>query len=216
MIRLLVATYNQGKLAEFSALLQGLPVEVVGPKDLGLTVHVHENGATYAENAQLKAEAFLSASMLPTLSDDSGLEVDALDGEPGVHSARYAGDHASDRERYELLLRRLAGVPLNKRTARFRCVLVLATPEGLVQAVEGVCEGLIAFEPCGEHGFGYDPVFFLPQQQCTMAQLTPEVKNQISHRANAARAIRPILERHVVAAGRTCPAATSKETPTDG
>lgn len=202
MVRLLVATLNRGKLAEFAELLRDLPIQVVGPRDLRLSLQVKECGASYAENARLKAEAFVRASGLPVLSDDSGLEVDALNGEPGVHSARYAGDRASDLDRYQLLLQKLAGVPWRRRTARFRCVLVLATPEGTVHAVEAVCEGLIALEPHGDHGFGYDPVFYLPEQQCTMAQLAPEVKNQISHRARAVKEMRPVLERYAAAGGQ--------------
>ena len=201
VIQLLLATHNRGKLAEFSSLLRDLPIQVVGAGDLGLLVPVEESGATYGENAQLKAEALLHASGLPTLGDDSGLEVDALNGAPGLHSARYAGHGASDRDRWQLLLARLAGVPWQKRTARFRCVLALAVPGGATHTVEGTCEGFIALEPRGEKGFGYDPVFFLPGQQCTMAQLTSEAKNQISHRANAVRALRRILESYVAAGG---------------
>ena len=194
MIDLVVATYNQGKLAEFAALLKDTPFHVVRPGSLGLSVVVEECGSSYAENARLKAEAFLRASGLPALGDDSGLEVDALQGEPGLHSARYAGAGASDPDRYHRLLNRLAGVPWEKRTARFKCVLAFATPGGATYTTEGVCEGLITLEPDGGNGFGYDPVFFLPKQQCTMAQLAPDVKNQISHRAIAAKALRPILE----------------------
>lgn len=203
MIRLLVATYNRGKLAEFSSLLQPLPVQIVGPGALGLSLEVDECGATYLENARLKARTFMLASGLPALADDSGLEVDALNGEPGVYSARYAGTGASDQDRYQLLLAKLIGVPWAKRTARFRCALALATPEGPIHTAEGVCEGIIAREPHGTCGFGYDPVFFLPGLQCTMAELESAVKNQISHRANAARAMRPLLERYASAGDRT-------------
>ncbi|MBC7260391.1 MAG: hypothetical protein H5T63_00130, partial [Chloroflexi bacterium] len=125
--------------------------------------------------------------------DDSGLEVDALGGAPGIRSARYAGHDTDDASRYQLLLQELDGVPWEKRTARFRCVLVLATPDGEVYSTEGVCEGLVAFEPRGDHGFGYDPVFFLPEYGQTMAQLPPEVKNRISHRARAVQKMFPVL-----------------------
>lgn len=199
VIHLLLATHNRGKLAEFSSLLRDLPFQVVRPGDLGLLAAIEESGATYGENARLKAEALLRASGLPTLSDDSGLEVDALSGAPGLHSARYAGNGASDHDRCELLLARLAGIPWEKRTARFRCVLALAMPGGATHTAEGTCEGFIALEPSGEKGFGYDPIFFLAAQQCTMAQLTSAAKNQISHRANAVKALRPILESYAAA-----------------
>jgi XTP/dITP diphosphohydrolase len=196
VIRLLVATYNRGKLAEFKDLLSDAPVQVVGPHDLRLSLTVAETGSSYADNARFKAEGFVRASGEMALADDSGLEVDALNGEPGLHSARYAGPAASDVDRYRLLLNRLSGVPWERRTARFRCVLVLATPSGAVHTVEGVCEGLIAREPHGDNGFGYDPVFFLSEQGCTMAQLESRAKNQISHRANAVTAMLPILLRY--------------------
>lgn len=211
MIRLLVATYNQGKLAEFASLLGVLPVHIVGPNELGLYVAVEERGTTYAANARLKADAFLRVSGLPSLGDDSGLEVDALNGEPGLHSARYAGSGASDQDRCRLLLKKLAGVPWDRRTARFRCALALATPDAPPRTVEGVCEGFIALEPCGQGGFGYDPVFFLPDRQCTMAQLPPQVKNQVSHRASAVRAMLPILGSYTSASSCTSADSAQKE-----
>jgi len=195
VIKLLVATNNRGKVREYAELLDDLPVRLTFPAQEGLSLEVDETGETFAENAILKARAFAEASGLLTLADDSGLEVDALDGAPGVRSARYAGPGASDEDRYRLLLRRLAGVPAEGRTARFRCVVALATPEGEVQTAEGRCEGVIGFEPRGTHGFGYDPVFYMPDRGRTMAELLPEVKNRISHRARAARAAMPILRR---------------------
>jgi len=195
VIKLLVATNNRGKVREYAELLDDLPVRLTFPAQEGLSLEVDETGETFAENAILKARAFAEASGLLTLADDSGLEVDALDGAPGVRSARYAGPGASDEDRYRLLFRRLAGVPAEGRTARFRCVVALATPEGEVQTAEGRCEGVIGFEPRGTHGFGYDPVFYMPDRGRTMAELLPEVKNRISHRARAARAAMPILRR---------------------
>jgi len=192
-MQLLIATGNPGKVREYDELLAGLPVACIGPADLNLHLEVDESGATYRENAILKAAAFAQASGRLTLADDSGLEVDALDGRPGVHSARYGGPGMDDTGRWRLLLRNLEGVPWEQRTARFRCVIALATPEGQVTTVEGTCEGVIAFEAAGDNGFGYDPVFYLPERDCTMAQLPAGVKNRISHRARAAQAARPVI-----------------------
>jgi XTP/dITP diphosphohydrolase len=193
MRKLLLATNNPGKLQEYADLLKGLPVALTSPAQEGLSLAVDESGATFAENAILKVRAYAEASGLPTLADDSGLEVDALDGGPGVRSARYAGEGASDEDRYRLLLRNLREVPEERRTARFRCVVAVAWPEGDVHTAEGRCEGVIGFEPRGTHGFGYDPVFYLPDRGQTMAELPPAVKNRISHRARAAQAALPIL-----------------------
>jgi len=185
-MKLLIATHNPGKVKEYQALLAGLPLELTYPAQEGLDIEVTETGESFAENARLKAAAYARASGLLTLADDSGLEVDALGGEPGIHSARYAGNGASDEERYRLLLDKLPGVPWEERTARFRCVIAVATPAGQVHTAEGTCEGIIAFAPQGEHGFGYDPVFYFPEHGMTMAELPPETKNRISHRAKAA------------------------------
>ena len=193
MRKLLVASNNPGKLKEYADLLDRLPVTLTSPVQEGLSLAVDESGATFAQNATLKARAYAEASGLLTLADDSGLEVDALDGAPGVRSARYAGEGASDEDRYRLLLRNLAGVPQGKRTARFRCVVAVATPQGKVHTAEGRCEGVIGFEPRGTHGFGYDPVFYLPDRGQTMAELPPTVKNRISHRGRAVQAALPVL-----------------------
>lgn len=197
MQRLLIATNNPGKIGEYRDLLAGLPVHLTSPADEGLNLEVAETGATFEANAVLKVWAFAKASGLLTLADDSGLEVDALGGEPGVHSARYAGPGASDQARYQLLLHNMEGIPWKRRVARFRCVIAIATPEGEVRTAEGTCEGIIALEPRGEHGFGYDPVFYMPEYGCTMAELPPEIKNHVSHRARAAARIRPLLEQHL-------------------
>jgi XTP/dITP diphosphohydrolase len=186
MMKLLIATRNPGKVREYEKLLAGLPLELTHPAQEGLDIEVAETGESFAENARLKATAYARASGLLTLADDSGLEVDALGGEPGIRSARYAGSEASDEERYRLLLAKLQGVPWEKRTARFRCVIAVATPDGQIHTAEGACEGIITFEPRGEHGFGYDPVFYLAEYEMTMAELPPETKNRISHRARAA------------------------------
>ncbi len=189
---LLVVTDNPGKKREYQALLASLPVPIRFPSDLGYRIDVREDGATYTENATHKARAGVQVSGLLSLADDSGLEVDALGGAPGVRSARYTP--GTDADRIAALLVHLDGVPWERRTARFRCVIAIATPEGDLYTAEGTCEGFIATTPAGTGGFGYDPVFYLPEFGCTMAQLPPEVKNRISHRARAVQAALPILQ----------------------
>ena len=201
MTKLLIATNNPGKLREYAALLAGLPLTLVSLAEAGVSAEVEENGATFAENAMTKARVYCARSGLPTLADDSGLEVDALGGAPGVRSARYAGPGASDAERYRKLLDALGSRPAAERSARFRCVVALALPGGELITADGVCEGQIGYAPRGEHGFGYDPVFFMPAIGLTMAELAPEVKNRISHRARAVMAIKPALRRLLTAAG---------------
>ncbi len=191
---LFIATNNRGKQAEFRALLTALPVQLRFPQDAPAQVMVEERGSTYAENAALKARAWAQATGWLTLADDSGLEVDALGGEPGIRSARYApwpGATDADRRRY--LLQRLAAHP-RPWTARFRCVLAVVTPNGELHLVEGVCEGEIVPTERGTHGFGYDPIFYLPERGCTMAELTPDEKNRVSHRARAVQAALPLLQ----------------------
>lgn len=191
---LLIATGNEGKLREYRRLLKGLPLVVTWPAREGILLQVKETGETLAENAILKARAYAGASGLLTWADDSGLEVDALQGEPGVRSARYAGPDASDDARCRFLLERLRGVPWEERTARFRCVVALVDRAGGLHTAEGICEGIIALEPRGKEGFGYDPIFYLPEQGRTMAELPLHEKNAISHRGLAARAARAILQ----------------------
>lgn len=190
-MRLLIATRNPGKAREFQLLLAPLEAELCFPSELGLQIDVPEDGATYTENAHQKALAHTQASGLVALADDSGLEVDALRGAPGIRSARYAA--GADADRVTALLAQLHGVPRQERTARFRCAVVIATPAGEVHTTEGVCEGLIALQPVGQGGFGYDPVFYLPQYGCTMAELPQAEKNRISHRARAIEAALPTL-----------------------
>jgi XTP/dITP diphosphohydrolase len=194
LTKLLVATNNPGKVREFQELLTDLPIEITFPEREGLVLEVVESGQTFEENARIKALAYARASGLLTLADDSGLEVDALDGEPGVRSARYAGPKATDVDRYTKLLAALAGVPVGKRAARFRCVVALARPDGAVHTADGTCEGEIGLEPRGEHGFGYDPIFVVAGHgKQTMAELPPDLKNRISHRARALSAARSLL-----------------------
>jgi XTP/dITP diphosphohydrolase len=198
-MQILVATCNRGKLREYADLLsslraEGQPPEWVTLTDLGIEREVEETGATFEENALLKVRAYARESGLLTLADDSGLEVDALNGEPGIYSARYGGPGLDDAGRYRLLLRKLAGVPVDKRAARFRCVVAVSTPEGELFTADGVCEGQIGIEPKGDNGFGYDPVFIVEGYGVTMAELSLEVKNRISHRARALRAVQSTLE----------------------
>lgn len=189
---LLIVTDNPGKKREYRALMAALPVLLRFPSDLGYRIEVQEDRTTYGENAARKARAGVQVSGLLSLADDSGLEVDALGGAPGVRSARYTP--GSDADRIAALLAHLDGIPWERRTARFRCVIAIATPEGDLYTAEGTCEGIIATAPAGTGGFGYDPVFYLPEFGCTMAQLPPEVKNRISHRARAVEAALPILQ----------------------
>jgi len=193
--KLLLATHNQAKIGEYRSLLLNLPCELVTLADLGITTIVSEVGESLEENARLKATDAASESQLLALSDDTGLEVDALGGEPGRLSARYAGEGASDRDRVNYLLARLKDVPWQERSARFRCVIAIAVPEGEVEYCSGECRGFITFEPRGEHGFGYDPIFYLPELDKTMAELPLAIKNQVSHRGYAAREVYQALVR---------------------
>jgi len=191
--KLLLATNNKGKVREYKSLLRGIPHQIVTPADECIAAEVEETGSSFEENAGLKAAALAAASGLLTLADDSGLEVDALGGEPGVLSARYAGEGASDADRINYLLEKLKGVPEKERNARFRCVIAIASPEGNIQTCSGECRGVIAAKPGGNNGFGYDPVFYVPELGKTMAELPPEEKNKVSHRARAAEKAREIL-----------------------
>jgi XTP/dITP diphosphohydrolase len=191
--RLLVATRNSGKVSEFADMFADLQLEWIGLADLGLDLEVAETGETFCENAIIKATEYAAASGLLTLADDSGLEVDALDGRPGVHTARYGGAGLTPVQRYELLLVDMKGVPMADRSARFRCVIALSSGQGILGTVGGVCEGKIAERPAGIGGFGYDPVFYLPDQGQTMAELPAAEKHLISHRGKAIAEIAPLL-----------------------
>jgi XTP/dITP diphosphohydrolase len=197
--KLLIATNNQGKVREYKSLLHDIPFDPVSLTDEGITIVVEETGTTFKENAGLKAETLAAESRLLTLADDSGIEVDALGGEPGVMSARYAGDNATDAERVEYLLSKMKDVPEGKRTARFRCVIAIAEPGSKTEYFTGECEGIIPFEPAGELGFGYDPVLYIPELGRTIAELGTEVKNRISHRAIAAeKARKALIDRYTI------------------
>jgi XTP/dITP diphosphohydrolase len=195
MPRLLLATNNTGKVAEYNVLLEGCGWEIVTPAALGIALDPDETGTTYEENATMKARSGVPASGLVTLADDSGLEIEALGGEPGVHSARFLGADASYAERFAEIGRRLADVPRERRRARFRCVIAVANPRtGAVRIAEGEVFGLISHTPRGEGGFGYDPIFWVPQHSATMAELPEHQKNIISHRARAVAGARQILK----------------------
>ena len=191
-MKYVLATHNPGKLKEMGAILAQFGVEVVSPRDLGITVDVEETGTTFAENAMLKAKAICAAAKLPAIADDSGLCVDALNGGPGVYSARYGGEGLDDKGRYMLLLNNMRGQPT--RAAHFACAIACAFPNGDELTAEGRCDGTIAFAPMGEGGFGYDPVFFVPELKKTFGQLTAEEKSAISHRGRALAAFVEKLE----------------------
>ena len=193
--KFVLATHNPGKLREMGDILRGLGVEVVSPADVGCHVEVEETGTTFAENAMLKAKAVCAASGLPAIADDSGLCVDALGGAPGVYSARYGGEGLDDAGRYRLLLSNLRGQPT--RAAHFACAIACAFPNGDTLTAEGRCDGAIAYAPMGEGGFGYDPVFLVPEKAKTFGQLTAEEKSAISHRGRALQAFAAELETYL-------------------
>ncbi|HEX2916410.1 MAG TPA: RdgB/HAM1 family non-canonical purine NTP pyrophosphatase [Chloroflexia bacterium] len=205
-MRILVATNNKNKLAEFQRMLNLPGVQFLTPEEAGLPADfdVEETGLTFEENAELKATQYARAANLPAMADDSGLVVDALNGEPGIYSKRYAGENATDPQRIALLLSKIADVPDEKRTGRFVAAIALANPDGrIVVTCRGISEGTIAWEPRGSNGFGYDPIF-LPAgfHGRTFAELNDEEKDAISHRGNAFRLIRPDIETYVEHAGK--------------
>lgn len=193
--KLLLATNNKAKVREYKSLLQGISYEIVTLAEQGITTTVDEVGGTLEENARLKATTLAAESQLLSLADDSGLEVDALGGEPGPLSARYAGEGASDTDRINYLLARLKDVPQEERTAHFRCVIAIAKPDETIELCSGECRGFITVAPRGDQGFGYDPVFYLPELGKTMAELPLEIKNQVSHRGQAARKACELLKK---------------------
>lgn len=192
-MKVILASQNQHKLVELSAILSQLGFEIALESEYGLKVEVEETGTTFEENSLLKAEAVMRASGLPVLADDSGLMVDALDGAPGVYSARY-GHKNSDAERIDYLLENLQGVPAERRTAKFVCVITCLWPDGRKIVARGECPGVILDAPRGQGGFGYDPVFYLPEFGKTYAELQPEQKNAVSHRARALQAFCKIYQ----------------------
>jgi XTP/dITP diphosphohydrolase len=192
MHELLIATHNPGKRREFAAIFAGLGLTLRTLDDLGITEDVEETGATFEANARLKAEGYMARSGLPTLADDSGLEVAALGGAPGVYSARYGGVKGAAQLQY--LLDQMKDMPWHQRVARFVCVIALARPGQPTQFAQGTLPGVIELAPRGSGGFGYDPLFYVLDYDKTLAELPAETKNQISHRAEAARVARAILE----------------------
>lgn len=194
MRTLLIATTNAHKVHEYRAMFAHLPYQLLSLDDIQLELDVEETGTTFQANSELKALAYAQASGLLSLADDSGLEIDALDGAPGVYSARFVRPDASYEERFEVIFARLRSLPMVQRTARFRCVITIAEPSGSMRSVDGTIEGLITDAPRGEHGFGYDPIFYVPTFAMTTAEMAPEQKNLISHRGLAANLARTLLE----------------------
>ena len=192
--KILIATGNKDKMREIRMILAQTDYEPVSMKEEGLSLNITEDGNSFEENALIKARSVATASSKMAVADDSGLEIDALGGEPGICSARYMGENTSYRIKNQILIDRLHGVPDILRTARFVCVVAAAFPDGRVETARGTIEGRIAHEQAGENGFGYDPIFYLPDRQMTTAEISPEEKNSISHRGKALRAIKEILD----------------------
>ena len=194
MKRLIFATGNEGKMKEIREILADPHVEILSMKEAGITAEIEENGTSFEENAVIKAKAVMELCHEIVLADDSGLEIDYLNKEPGIYSARYMGEDTSYRIKNQNLIDRLEGVPDEERTARFVCVIAAAFPDGEVLTARGTIEGRIGYEEKGENGFGYDPIFYVPEYGCSTAQLSPEVKNQISHRGKALREMKRKLQ----------------------
>ena len=194
MRSLLLATTNRHKVGELQAILADLPWQLLSLNELHIDMDVEETGTTFQENAELKARAYAQAAGMLVLAEDSGLEIDALDGAPGVYSARFLGAKTSYAQRFDYILAHMRDVPAEQRTARFHSVITLAEPSGYHRSVEGVIEGVIADKPRGDNGFGYDPIFFVPEFAMTTAEMSSEEKNRISHRGLAALKARKLLE----------------------
>ena len=192
-MRAVLASHNKKKMKEMREILAQLGVEVISQAEAGVDIEPEETGTTFEENSRIKARAIMEATGLPAIADDSGLVVDALDGAPGVYSARYGGEGLDDDDRWKLLLKNMEGK--EDRACRFVCVICCALPDGTEVMSRGTVEGQVAFGPEGDGGFGYDPVFYLPERGCTMACLPAEEKNAISHRGNALRAFREEWEK---------------------
>ena len=186
-MKIIMATGNADKVRELRGILADTDIEIVSMKEAGIDVEIIENGKTFEDNARIKAETVCSASGEMVFADDSGLEIDFLNGEPGVHSARYMGEDTSYDIKNAQILKRLEGAAEEERSARFVCAIAIAYPDRETKIFKGVFEGRIAYEPAGENGFGYDPIFWVPERGCTSAQLAPEEKNAISHRGKAMR-----------------------------
>ena len=200
--KIIFATGNQGKLDEIKVILNEPGLEVISMKEAGINVDIEENGTTFEENAIIKATAIAKETNEIVLADDSGLEIDYLNKEPGVYSARYAGEDTPYSVKNQMLLDRLQGVEKEKRTARFVCAIAAALPDGKVITTRGTIEGYIGYEPAGENGFGYDPIFYVPEYECSTAQLTMEQKNELSHRGKALRAMKEELKSYFEVQGR--------------
>ena len=194
MKKIIFATTNQGKVREVKMMMEDFGVDFVTMKDAGIDIDIVEDGKTFEENAIIKAKTIMEATGEIALADDSGLEVDYLDGAPGIYSARFAGEDTSYDIKNRILLDRLEGVPDEERRARFVCAVAAVFPDGTVKVVRETIEGQIAHEIVGENGFGYDPIFYVPEYGCTTAEMTPELKNELSHRGKALRAMKKILE----------------------
>lgn len=194
MKKIIFATGNQGKMIEIREILADLDAEILSMKEAGVQADIVEDGKTFEENAVIKAKAICEKTGEIVLADDSGLEIDYLNGEPGIYSARYMGEDTSYHIKNNNLIERLAGVPDEKRTARFVCAIAAAFPDGTVKTVRAAMEGRIGYEERGENGFGYDPIFFLPEYGCSSAEISMEEKNKISHRGKALRAIKEALK----------------------
>lgn len=192
---MIFATGNENKMKEIREILGALPLEILSMKEAGVSADIVEDGKTFEENALIKARAICKLAGEMVLADDSGLEIDYLNKEPGIYSARYMGEDTSYHIKNKSLIDRLEGVPDEKRTARFVCAIAAVFPDGKELVVRGTVEGIIGYEEKGENGFGYDPIFYLPERGCTTAELTPEEKNSISHRGNALRLMKELLER---------------------
>lgn len=191
--KIIFATGNEGKMREFRSILADTGMEVLSMKEAGIEIEVKEDGSTFEENAKIKAKAIAKACKEIVLADDSGLEIDYLNKEPGVHSARYMGEDTSYRIKNQNLLQRMEGVPEEKRTARFVCAIAAAFPDGSLKTVSAAMEGMIGYEERGENGFGYDPIFYLPKLGRSTAQLSMEEKNEASHRGKALKKMKQIL-----------------------
>ena len=195
MKRLIFATGNENKMKEIREILEGLPVQILSMKEAGIEADIVEDGLSFEENALIKARAVCKLAGEMVLADDSGLEVDYLNKEPGIYSARYMGEDTSYRIKNKNIIDRLEGVPDEKRTARFVCAIAAVFPDGRELVTRGTIEGIIGYEERGENGFGYDPIFFLPERGCSTAERPPEEKNSVSHRGNALRSIKALLEK---------------------
>lgn len=193
MDKIVFATTNEGKVKEIKEILKDFPIEVVSMKEMGITADIEENGTTFEENSLIKARALAKLTGLPALADDSGLEVDYLNGEPGIYSARYLGRDTDYDYKNNYIIDKLSGAKGEDRSARFVCVISLVLPDGREFVERGVVEGLIGYEQKGENGFGYDPIFYLPEYGKTSAELPPEKKNKISHRGKALTAMKKLI-----------------------